>query len=182
MLTPALILAATETAGAKSAGLPQLNPETIAPQLVWLIITYGLLYLALSWFILPRIGQVIDERRNRIQRDLDEAERLKRETEAAIAGYEQALAEARAKSQAIVKETRDKLSAEIEKERASVEATIEAKIADADARITAMKETAMAEVDAIASDTAGDIVTKLIGVDVTADEVRTALADAQPAE
>ena len=49
----------------------------------------------MSKIALPRIGSVIEERKQRIQRDLDEAERLKTETDQALKEYETALAEAR---------------------------------------------------------------------------------------
>lgn len=175
MLTPAVILAAAVETEA-SGGLPQLNPENFSPQLIWLAISFGILYVALSWYILPRIGQVIDERRNRIQRDLDEAERLRRETEEAIASYEQALAEARNRSNAIAKETREKLAAETEHERARVEEMVAGKIAEAEARIDETKMRAMAEVETIVADTAGAVASKLLGTDVSADDVRSALA------
>lgn len=183
MVTPAIIFAAANAAAPEgSGGLPQLNPESFAPQLVWLALTYAVLYAALSWFILPRIGNVLEERRTRIQRDLDEAERLKQETEAAIAGYEQALAEARNKASTIAKETRDRLAAETDKKRAEVEAAINAKVQDAEARITAMKDQAMSEVDGIATETAGEIINKLVGGSVYDDEIRAAMApSAQPA-
>ena len=51
-----------------------------------------------SAFALPRVGEVIEERRERIQRDFEKAEKLKAETEQALANYERALAEARGKA------------------------------------------------------------------------------------
>lgn len=174
-MIPAVILAAAAEGEAKS-GLPQLNPESFAPQLIWLAITYGFLYLALSWFILPRIGQVIEERRNRIQRDLDEAESLRNDTDAAIAAYEQALADARSRASTIAKETRDRLSAETDRERARVEDSINAKMNEAEQRIGEMKQQALSEVDTIAAEAAAAIVAKLVDKDVAADEIRAAMA------
>ena len=101
---------------------------------------------------------MIEERRERIQRDLEKAEKLKVETEQALASYEQALAEARTKANAIAKDMRDKLAAEVDKERAKVDAQIAAKLADAEARIAESKAKAMASVGDIAGDTAGAIV------------------------
>lgn len=159
----------------EKSGLPQLNPHDMAPQLVWLVLTFGILYLVLSRLTLPRIESVIEERQNRIQRDLDEAERLKGDTEKAIAAYEQSLAEARGNANALARETREKLATEVEQERAKVEADLAAKQADAEARISAMKDEAMSNVDTIASETAGEVVKKLINVDVSPDDVRAAL-------
>jgi F-type H+-transporting ATPase subunit b len=168
-------LAAVPETVEKKSGLPQLNPHDMMPQIIWLALVFGVLYLVLSRLTLPRIESVIEERQNRIQRDLDEAERLKGDTEKAIAAYEQSLAEARGNANALARETRDKLATEVDQERAKVEADLAAKQAEAEARIDTMKNEAMSNVDAIASETAGEVVKKLIGVDVSVDDVRAAM-------
>ena len=69
---PAFIVAAAAAAATthegKSGGLPQLNPADFAPQLIWLAITFTVLYFILARVALPRIGEVIEERRDRVQR------------------------------------------------------------------------------------------------------------------
>ncbi|MCB1520999.1 MAG: F0F1 ATP synthase subunit B [Hyphomicrobiaceae bacterium] len=158
-----------------STAFPPLDPNNFAPQLIWLAITFAALYTVLSRVALPRIGEVIEERRDRIQRDLDAAERLKSETEKALRDYEQSLADARNKSGAIARETRDRLAAETERERAEVDAAVNAKIADAEKRINEMKTTALSSVNDIAAETAGAIVGKLLGEDVSVAEVKKVL-------
>ncbi|KAB2919520.1 MAG: F0F1 ATP synthase subunit B [Hyphomicrobiaceae bacterium] len=154
---------------------PPLDPGTFAPQLIWLALTFGLLYLILSRVALPRVGEVIEERSDRIKRDLGQAEKLKEETEQALAAYEQALAEARGKANAIAKSMRDNLTAEVDKERAKVEALIAQKLTEAEARIAQTKSKALASVNDIATDIAGAIVTKLTGAEVSKEEVQKAL-------
>jgi F-type H+-transporting ATPase subunit b len=177
VILTALAAAAAATAE-KQGGLPQLHAPDFAPQLVWLALTFGILYLLMSRVTLPRIGAVIEERRLRIQRDLDEAERLKMETEKALADYEQALAVARGKAGAIARETRDRLAAEVDEERARVDAEVATKLVEAERRIADMKDKALQQVREIAADTAGAVVARLIGADVGADEARRQL---QPA-
>jgi F-type H+-transporting ATPase subunit b len=170
---------ATTTTPAEGVGpgkvFPPLDHTTFMPQLVWLAISFGLLYLLLSRVALPRVGEVIEERADRIRRDLDQAEKLKAETEGALAAYEQALTEARSKAGGIIKTMRDGLTAEVDKERARVEAEIARKVADAEARIEQTKQRALASVNDIATETAGAIVKKLIGADVSQDELQKAL-------
>jgi F-type H+-transporting ATPase subunit b len=171
----AALAAAAAAAAEKKGGLPQLHVPDFPPQLIWLALSFGVLYFILARVALPRIGEVIEERRDRIQRDFDEAERLKIETEKALTAYEQALAAARGKATAIARETRDRLAGEVEQERARVEAQIAAQLAEAEKRITDMKSKALAQVNEIATEIAGAIVAKLIGTQVSADEVRHAL-------
>jgi F-type H+-transporting ATPase subunit b len=155
---------------------PPLDPSTFAAQLVWLALAFGLLYVVLSRVALPRVGEVIEERRERVQRDLAAAEQLKSATEQALTNYEQALAEARAKGNAIAKGMRDDLAGEIDAERSKVEAQIGQKLAEAEARIGQTKARALASVNDIAADIAGAIVSRLIGHDVSKDDVARALA------
>lgn len=158
--------------------MPQLNPADFAPQLIWLAITFIGLYLLLSRIALPRIGEVIEERRDRVQRDLDEAERLKTETEKAIASYEQALAEARGKAHNIAQGTRDQLTAEVDRERAEVDAQLAEQTAAAEERISLAKNAALTQVNEIAVDTAETIVNELIGAKPSSDEVSNAVSRA----
>lgn len=171
----AVLAAAAAEAAEQSGGLPQLNPLNFSPQLIWLAITFGALYFILSRWSLPRITEVIEERRDRIQRDLDEAERLKIETEKAIAAYEQELTSARSRASSIAREMREKLAAEVEEERARVDNQVNTKLAEAEKRISEMKAKALAQVNEIATDTAGAIVEKLIGAEISAEEARRAL-------
>ena len=83
-----VVLASASDAAAKKQGLPQLNPQDMAPQLIWLALTFIALYFMLSKITLPRISSVIDERKSRIERDIAEGERLNGETQKAIAEYE----------------------------------------------------------------------------------------------
>ena len=107
-------------AHAKKA-FPPLDPSTFAPQLIWLALTFGTLYFLLSKIVLPRIGGVIDERKRVRQSDLDEAERLKNETDKALKDYEKSLSEAKSRASGIAQSTRDKLKAEVDGERARVD-------------------------------------------------------------
>ena len=93
--------------------MPQLNPLDWAPQLIWLVITFGVLYLLMKRVALPKIGSVIEMRQGRIAGDLEAADKLRRETQEAIAAYEQALAEAKARAHGIAQEGRNRLKDEV---------------------------------------------------------------------
>lgn len=161
--------------------MPQLNPLDWGPQLIWLLITFGVLYLLMLWVALPRIGDVIDKRAAHIAGDLKAAETFRRETEEAIAAYEQALAEAKQKAHAIVEEGRVRLKAEGDAERAKLEKQLAVKSAEAEARIEKAKSAAMTEVNAVATDVAADIVRKLTGTPAPKDDIEKAVVAARKA-
>jgi F-type H+-transporting ATPase subunit b len=159
--------------------MPQLNPLDWAPQLIWLLITFGLLYLLMAKVALPRIGSVIEARADRIAKDLAQADKFRRETEEAIAAYEQALAEAKQKAHAIVEAGRVKLKEETAAERAKLDSQLAKKGAEAEARIAEAKASAMREVNAVAADVAADIVRRLIGVAPAKAEIDQAVQTAR---
>jgi F-type H+-transporting ATPase subunit b len=157
------------------SSFPPFNPATFSSQLIWLALTFGALYAIMKRVALPRIAEVIEERRDRIQRDLDAAERLKAETDKALAGYEAALGEAKTNASGIAKQTRETLAGETDREKERVEAQIAAKLVDAEKRINVMKTAALAQVNEIALETVGQVVAKLGGGDVTRDDIQRAL-------
>lgn len=155
--------------------MPQFDASTFVSQLVWLALTFGVLYFILSRMVLPKIATVLESRRDRVASDLDEAETLKRQTDEAIAAYEQALAEARNDAARIARETRDEVNAEIDAARRKAEAEVAEKIGKAEARIAEARASAMAEVNDIAAEATEDIVKSLIGGRVTKAEVTKAV-------
>ncbi len=158
--------------------MPQLDFATWPPQIIWLVITFGILYLVISKFALPKIGGAIESRQNRIASDLDEAQRLKDESERAVAAYEAALAEAKAKAHGIAQETRDRLKAEIDAERTALDAKLNERLAEAEARIAGTKAEALKSVEEVAAEAAAAIVSQLIGKKASAADVKKAIADA----
>ncbi len=162
-----------------SGGMPQFDFTTYSPQIVWLVICFVVLYVLMARIALPRIGTVIEHRRDRIANDLDAAARLKEETDEVIAAYEAELAEARGRAHQIASETRDKLETELGKERMETEAALAKKTEAAEARIAETKAKALAEVDQAAADAAGDIVTALTGLTATKAEIDQAIVDAR---
>ncbi len=143
---------------------PPFEKNTFASQLVSLAIAFVALYLIVSKIALPRVGSVLDERQNKIEGDLAEAQRLKDESENALKAYESELAAARSRAQAIGAETREKLNAASEAERKTLEERLSERLADAEKQIASTREAAMRNVRGIATDAATAIVQRLTGI------------------
>lgn len=153
----------TEQVEHSTGVFPPFESTMFPSQILWLVITFALFYLFLSKVVLPRLGYILEVRRDRIAQDLDTAARMKEEADAAIAAYEQDLANARSKAGVIGQEARDRAKAEAEENRRQTEAGLDGKLAEAEARIAAIKQSAMAEVGTIAEETANAIVEQLGG-------------------
>ena len=167
-----------EGAEAASGVFPPFDPTYFPSQLFWLTISFVVLYFALDRFILPKIKTTIEDRRDRIADDLDEAAKAKADAEAAGEAYEQSLAEARAKAHGIAADTRDALDKDLAKESAAVEAELADKQAAAEASIRAAKDKAFAEVRGIAATATAAAVTALANVEISDDDAGKAVDSA----
>jgi F-type H+-transporting ATPase subunit b len=166
----------SETPGGHTS-FPPFESEHFPSQLVWLAISFVLLYALMSRIALPRIGGIIAARSKVISDDLGAAERLREQSNAAHAAYEKALADARARAQAIAGATRDQEARKAEDLHKRLEAELHDKLAAAEQSIAKTRSAAMGNVKAIATETAAAIVERLIGQRPRDDEVAAALGD-----
>jgi F-type H+-transporting ATPase subunit b len=160
---------------------PPFDPTFFPSQLLWLAITFVALYLLVARVALPRLGGILEDRRDRIAHDLDQAERLKQQSEEAIAAYERALAKARADALAVGEEAREAAKREAAARQAEVEADLNTRLAAAEARIAEIKTKALADVGAVAADVAAAVVERLLGEQPAAGEVEAAVKAARAA-
>jgi len=167
----------TEHPGGKPQ-FPPFNTETFASQLIWLAIFFVALYVIISRLAIPRIGGIVDARRDRVEGDIAEASRLKEQSDAALKAYEKSLADARGRAQALANETRERLNSEAEQARRSLEAELNARLARAEGVIAATKTAAMTNVQGIAIETAVAIVERLIGTAPSGGAAEAAVAEA----
>jgi F-type H+-transporting ATPase subunit b len=151
-------------ADAHGRAFPPFQKETFASQLVSLLIAFVALYVIVSRIALPRVGSLLDARQNAIDNDLSEAQNLKDASGTALKAYENELAGARARAQAISNETREKLNAAAEAERKRLEERLAVKLAEAEKSIGATRAAAMSNVRGIAAEAAAAIVQRLTGV------------------
>src|SRR5476651_330261 len=167
----------TEAPGEHKGAFPPFQSQTYASQLVWLVLAFVLLYVLMLKVALPRVGAIIESRQKRIADDIADAGKLKVQSDEAVAAYEKALADARARAQAIANEMRDKQAAAADATRKTLEGELNVKLAEAEKSIAATKQAAMANVRAIAEDAARAIIERLIGSAPSDKAVAAAVAD-----
>ena len=82
--------------------MPQLDFSTFLPQIFWLFVSLSILYLILSRYALPRISDVIEERKDIIAHDIDKAKEYSVDTDKAIEDLNLKISEARSESQQMI--------------------------------------------------------------------------------
>ena len=162
-------------ANGREHAFPPFQKDTFASQLVSLAAAFVALYLIVSKIALPRVGSVLDERQGKIDGDLAEAQKLKDASDAALKAYQNELAAARSRAQAIGAETREKLNAASEAERKTLEERLSIKLAEAEKAIAATRTAAMSNVRGIAADAAVAIVQRLTGIAPDGKSVKAAV-------
>ncbi|HTI83677.1 MAG TPA: F0F1 ATP synthase subunit B' [Acetobacteraceae bacterium] len=145
--------------------MPQLdfaNPLTTS-QVVWGAIIFAVLYIALSRFALPKVGEVIEERARHIAADLETAQAAKARSDDAARQVAEATAKARAEAQAAINAALDAAKQEASARIATLNERLEKQLRDAEAQINAARSAAMSALREVATETAATVVTRLTG-------------------
>ncbi len=158
--------------------MPQLDPASFASQIFWLFICFTALYVIMSRWALPRIGSILQERRNKIENDLERAEQLRQEAEKVLSSHEAALADAHQKAAVILHEAHEADAAQAAKQIATLDNHIKKQLTQADARIDQAKQAALADIQDVSASLTGDVLKKLADVKPTDATIKKAVAAA----
>ena len=174
------------TAASSSSGpkLPQLDLATYSSQVFWLIISFVVLYFLVAKLAMPRIAEVLEERQERIEDDLDKAETLKKEAYQVRIEYEKALSAAREKAQDATRHAQEEIAKRSAEAESAAQIKVTVMLEEAEKRIAASKTgaegTAADPISSlersVAQEVVANAVQKLIGVDVTAADIDAAIA------
>ncbi|WP_158812778.1 F0F1 ATP synthase subunit B [Methylocapsa sp. S129] len=162
------------------ANFPPFDSSTFPSQLLWLAITFGALYYVMAKIALPKVGAVIENRKARIAKDLNDAAAMQQQADAAAAAHEKTLADARAKALGVAQEARDKLAAESDLKRKALEDELAAKMVVAEGQIAATRAQAMSNVESIATEAAGAIFERILGRPADSHAIAAAVASVKP--
>lgn len=158
-------------------GMPQLNLDSYASQIFWLVVALVVLFLILKNVALPRIAAGLEERSDAIEDDLDRAAEFRKKAEEAEAAYDKALADARTKAQEIAQKTRDEIQVEVDAAIAKADAEIAARAAEGEKRIAEIRESAMQAVEEVAGDAAEAVIESVAPEMADAKAARAAVAE-----
>lgn len=164
------------SASAARAGLPQIDDTTwYANQLLWLAVSFFVLYGAVSLILVPTIGGVLSKRASAISEAIAEAERAKHEAETSRGAAELATSNARARVAEIMANTQAAITSEAGDAMNKLDRELARRAEHATAVLEDAVAKASANVDAVIDDLAQAMVSKLLGGHTAAAPLRVAM-------
>jgi F-type H+-transporting ATPase subunit b len=149
--------------GEAESNFPPFDPVNFLPELIWLALTFGALYIAMAKIALPRVHTILQARAHKISADIEDANKFRARSEEAAAAHEKLVNDGRSQALALAQQTHAKLLSETESKRAALESDLGARLAESEAQIVQMKARAMSNVETIASEAASAIVQRITG-------------------
>ena len=157
--------------GQKSAGLPQMDISTFPSQLFWLIITFTALYLFMWKFVIPRLSTTIEERKDKISNDINDAENLNSEASKILENYDDKMNSASLESNEIVSSSKATMNEYLAKLKKDNEIKINAMITESEKKIHQQKQQSEQEIKKATIDTIKSIVSKYVETVPSDDEI-----------
>ena len=160
----ALMSATAFAAGASEPGLPQLDMATWPSQLFWLVVLFGAGYLVMAKIVTPRIGAVLEERRQTVVGDLEKARAASADAAKIRADYESDLEKARIEAAEFAKQAAMEATKKAEAADAKISKKLAEKVGAAEAKLAEAKTSAMANLNDVAAEAAMAAVASLAGI------------------
>ena len=148
---------------AAEAGMPQLDPKYWASQAFWLILVFTILYISISKFYLPKIKNNLEDRENKIKKDIDDANKFKELSETRLKEYERILENAKREVIKIHLESKNTLDKDIHKKKEIIEKEIEKEISKAQKEIIELKKNSISDIQKISENIAASIIENISG-------------------
>lgn len=153
--------------------MPQFETSTYLAQIAWLLICFFSLWFTMSWFIIPRIEDIIEQRRRKIDGFIQKAEKTNKRALLSLEKYESAIKKAKEKAKRSIEENNAALAAELADQRRTNQEYLASKIAENEQLLHRQRQEALAAVDDMALALAVDVLSK-IGFDhISAEQLKT---------
>ena len=161
----------------ESGGMPQLNPEFWVSQIVWLVLTFGILYIVLSKLILPKISDNLESRKSQILENIENAETQREESEKKLKEFEKIILDSKIEAKNYYKQARQKVLNDINKKTIALQKDIDNEINTAEKEIIKLKSTSDDKITKIAIETSSDLIKQLIGEKVNNSSISAIVED-----
>jgi len=149
--------------------MPQLDVSTFASQIFWLIATFLSLWFCMSFFIVPKIAAILEERRRKIDDYVTKAESINKKALNTLEKYEEAILKAKDEAEEKVCREKEKLQAEAEIKKAEINQTLSEEIIRNEKEMQVERAKTLQAVDKVSLEIA-DLILNKFGVEFKSED------------
>lgn len=146
--------------------MPQFDITPYLSQAFWMLISFGFMYLLVSYLIMPMLDDVFNRRDTLIKNDLEAAERINKQAEALIKEYDEFMLLADQQKATLLKNAYEDLNKASVKVEGEHDKKVRGKIKKTEQELAHLREKLYAEADQIAEVVAQKLAKKLDATDV----------------
>lgn len=157
--------------------MPQLEISTYLSQFFWLIVSFLSLWFFMAWFIIPKIEEVMEQRRRKIDDFVQKAEKINKQALVSLNKYEKALAKAKSEAQTAIEQNKKQLEETVINRHTEIEELLNKKIADTEFMLAKERQETISAIDEISFKIAEQILVKLDIKSVDENALRKTLGD-----
>lgn len=157
--------------------MPQLEISTYLSQFFWLITSFLSLWFFMAWFIIPKIEEVMEQRRRKIDDFVQKAEKINKQALVSLNKYEKALAKAKSEAQTAIEQNKKQLEETVINRHTEIEELLNKKIADTEFMLAKERQETISAIDEISFKIAEQILIKLDIKSVDENALRKTLGD-----
>ncbi|MFN7039161.1 MAG: hypothetical protein ACK4OM_06335 [Alphaproteobacteria bacterium] len=155
--------------------MPQLDPSSFISQIFWLAISFTILFFIVVKLIVPNILQIITERNNIIENDLNKAEQAKINAETIEKLYKDSIENAHHKANKLIEEAKLQIKEESRQKMAILSTELNLKLKEAENKIMSLQENASKDIEILATDIVKSIYSKKLNSYIEQDELNRIL-------
>ncbi len=154
--------------------MPQLDLSTFASQAFWMVVSFSLLWFLMAMFITPKITDVLEQRKRKIDDYINKAEKLNQQAKTSLEKYEQALNDAKAKAAADIATCQKESAAYLAAEQKLLNERLNKQIAESEFKLATEKKETLQQIEQLSQNLAFDIVQKLGFSHISKEDVQKA--------
>lgn len=141
--------------------MPQLDVSSYISQMFWLLLSFCVLWFLLSVFIVPKLADIVEQRKRKIDDYVQKAEALNAQAQNSLKKYNDTIALAEQQIEENKSKSKEELKAYLQKTESDMSKSLNKKIADNEFMLATEKNNTLQQIEVIAQDLAFQIVQKL---------------------
>jgi F-type H+-transporting ATPase subunit b len=157
--------------------MPQLSQlsEVYLSQFLWLAIALAFIFFVIARGMVPKIQATVDQRESRIAGDLKAAQKARAAADETEAAWRARMDSARAEAARLAQDAKAESGRETEARVKAAAEKINLKVESAQSQLRDAANSAQAEIEAVAAEATREMVARLTGIQVDANDAAAAV-------